>query len=453
MRGVLIYAGIAAGLVLPAGYSQSVADQASFKSVTMGGIHIYGVSVLSGYSTSAYPVSSGQVLFPGAASLGGDTNYGGSVSLGWQYHRPRSNFSLLYSGTYAGMVHYSDTNAFNQHLSLSVDRTLSPKWTLTFSATGSDSTTVQYLYQPTTIGLLSQVPATMDDLAAAFSIGQFSNSQIASTLTGAPLLDSPARSLLLGDRILSYSGQASLSYVHSSRLSFHLASFAAGGQNRLGSGSTVPQPNYVMPRSIGIDAGMGMAYMLSPRTQVGLDVAGTRMANLYQSGYITTANASIGRKMGIHWFLRGYGGGSISRLTSQAYGAPQTRNLVGGGSVGFRTYQHTLIGSYDRSSMDAYGFAVGVITSLTVGWNWHRPGSQWSVFTSFGQQQIRNTGYASLSGWQATGGVSQALSSHVRMTAQYVYLSNAGNYLGSVTNLAIQSVRVSWSWTPQAVAQ
>jgi len=453
MRGVIIYGVIAAGLVLPAGYSQSVADQASFKNVAIGGIHLYGVSIFSGYSTSAYPVGSGAVLLPGAGSIGADTNYGASVSVGWQYHRQRSNFSLLYSGAYAGLVRYSDTNAFNQYLTLSASRQLSPKWMLSLSGAASDSTMVQFLYEPSTIGLLSQVPATIDDLAAAFSIGQFSSNQIASTLTGAPLLDSPARSLLLGNRVLSYSGQVSLSYAHSSRLSFHLASFAAGGQNRLGSGSTVPQPNYVMPRSIGIDAGMGMSYLLSPRTQVGLDVEGTRIANLYQNGYITTAAASIGRKMGIHWFLRGYGGGSISQLTSQVYGTPQTRNVIGGGSIGFRTFRHTLIGSYDRSSTDAYGFAVGVTSNLAVGWNWHRPGSQWSVFTSFGQQQIRNTGYASLSGWQASGGVSQALNSRMRMTAQYVYLSNAGNFLGSVTNLAIHSVRVSWSWTPQVVAQ
>jgi hypothetical protein len=312
---------------------------------------------------------------------------------------------------------------------------------------------IQFLYQPTAVGALSQAPATMDDLAAAFSIGQFSSGQVASALTGAPLLESPARTLLLGDRVLSYSGQASLSYTHSSRLSFHLASFAAGGQTRLGSGSTVPQPNYVMPRSIGADAGMGMSYMLSPRTQMGIDVEENRISNHYQNGYTTTANASIGRKMGIHWFLRGYGGGSISQLTSQLYGTPSTRNVIGGGSIGFRTYRHSLIGSYGRSSTDAYGFALGVTSSLTVGWNWHRPGSRWSVFTSFGQQQIRNTGYESLSGWEASGGVAQSLNSHMQMTAQYVYLSNSGNYLGNITNLAIHSVRVSLSWAPQTLAR
>jgi hypothetical protein len=431
-------------------YGQSAADQASFRDMSLGGIHLYQVSVFSGYSTSAYPV--GLASSPvGVGQLGGDTTFGGSASLGWQYHRQRWNFSMMYSGTYGGMVRYSDANAFSQSLSLSASRMLSPKWTLTFSGAGSDNTTAEFLYQPSTIGVVSQVPATMDDLAAAFSVGQFSSSQTASTLTGAPLLESPARSLLLGDRVLSYSGQMGLSYTHSSRLRFHLASFTASGQNRLGSGS-VPEQNYVVPRTMGVNAGMGMDYMLSPRTQVGLDVSGSRIDNSYQGAYVTTASASIGRKMGIHWFLAAHAGGSINQVISQTYGTPKTKNVIGGGSLGFRTYQHTLVGSYDRTSADTYGLAVGSTTTLSAAWNWRRPGSRWSVFTSFGQQQVRNTGYVSLSGWQASGGITESLNSHMRMTAQYVYLSNSGDYLGVASNLAIHSVRVSFGWAPQASA-
>lgn len=450
MRGVLIVGVIAAGMMFRPVYGQSAADQASFRSTSLGGIHLYGVSVFGGYSTSAYPVGLG-IPPVGVGQLGGDTNFGGSVSVGGQYHRERTDFSMVYTGTYGGQARYSDANAFSQSLSLSASRKLSAKWTLTLSGTGSDSTITQFLYQPSTIGVVSQVPATIDDLAAAFSVGQFSSSQVASTLGGAPILESPARTLLLGDRILSYSGQASLTYAHSSRLSFHLSSFSAGGQHRLG-GSTVTEQNYIVPHSIGIDAGMGISYMLSPRTQVGLDVSGNRISNPYQGAYITNASASIGRKMGIHWFLAAHAGGSINHVISQTYGAPRTKNVIGGGSLGFRTYQHTLLGSYERSSVDVYGLAIGTNTTVTAAWNWHRPGSRWSVFTSFGQQQVRNTGYASLSGWQASGGIAQSLNPHMRMTAQYVYLSNSGGYLGTITNLAVHSVRVSLDWAPQTVS-
>jgi opacity protein-like surface antigen len=72
------------------------------------------------------------------------------------------------------------------------------------------------------------------------------------------------------------------------------------------------------------------------------------------------------------------------------------------------------------------------------------------MFTSFGQQRIRNTGYASLSGWEASGGVSERLSDHLNLTAQYVYMDDSGIYLGNRTDFAVQAVRVSLNWTPQA---
>ena len=105
------------------------------------------------------------------------------------------------------------------------------KWTVTLTGGAQDTTLAEYLFQPSGLSVLSQLPATTDDLAAAFSIGQFSNSQMASMLTGASMLQSPARGLLLGNRVLSYSANAGLNYAHSSRLSFHFAAFSAGGQN------------------------------------------------------------------------------------------------------------------------------------------------------------------------------------------------------------------------------
>jgi hypothetical protein len=39
------------------------------------------------------------------------------------------------------------------------------------------------------------------------------------------------------------------------------------------------------------------------------------------------------------------------------------------------------------------------------------------------------------------------------MTVQYVYLADSGQYLGSNTNLGIQSVRLTFSWGPAAMAR
>jgi len=448
------WAVIALGVAAPQNiFGQSLTDQVNFKSGTIGGVHLYGVSIYSGYQSSAYPLTGGSIAsgVPGAGTLGPDVNYGAQATVGWQRHGARTGFSLLYSGGYNGMVQYSDTNGFNQSLLLNFSRQLSTKWTLNISGSGQDMTLAQFLNQPTSLGVITQLPTTFDDLAAAFSVGRFSDAQAASMLTGAPVLESPVRATLLGNRVLSYSVQAEVEYVHSSRLSFHFGGFSAGGENR--DNGQNPQPtNYVMPTSLGARAGMGLSYALSPRTDLGLSIEEMRSVNQFQSGYTTSGSASLGRKMGMHWFLNVRGGGSYSRITEQLYGVPVAHTVTGGGSLGFRTYQHTLVASYDRTGSDNYGFAIGVNTTAMGSWNWHRPGAGWSIFANAGQQRIRNTGYMTLSGWQAAAGFSERLSFQTTVSVQYVYSSNKGSYYtGGLSDFDVHSIRVSLNWAPQAV--
>src|ERR1035438_8472083 len=103
-------------------------------------------------------------------------------------------------------------------------------------------------------------------------------------LTGSPVMDSPARSLLLGNRVRSYSSSLSVRYAYSPRLSFHFGGITGGGeqiaQKDQNGGA---QPTYVLPASVGINGGVGMSYSYSPRTQVSFDVGVNRMFNRYQS--------------------------------------------------------------------------------------------------------------------------------------------------------------------------
>ena len=443
--------GVVTGLMTGICDAQSLMDQVNFRSASVGGFRLNGVSVYSGFSTSVLPLGFGQPVPIGAQELGGSANYGASASFGWQHHRRETNFSALYSLGYSGTARYSDLNALSQSFSMTASRQLSPKWTFSLAGAAQDGTLAEYLYQPAALSVLSQLPATFDDLAAAFSIGQFSNSQMASMLTGASMLESPARGLLLGNRVLSYSANAGLNYAHSSRLSFHFAAFSAGGQNRIGGQSGIAQEPYVLPRSLGMSAGMGLSYALSPRTQVGLNVDENRVINRYQSAYITNGAFSVGRKMGMHWFLGLHGGGSVIQTLQHTYGAPVRRLVIGGGSIGFRTYAQTFVASYDRTSSDAYGFAIGTTTTATGSWNWRRPGSRWTISASGGQQQMRGTGFAGMSGWQASGGISGSLNAHTSLSAQYVYFNSRGNYVGNLSNLIAHSVRLSLSWSPQIV--
>jgi hypothetical protein len=379
-------------------------------------------------------------------------SYGGSGSLGYQHHREKTDVSLLYSGTYTGLVQFPESKDYSQSLSFSVNRKVAPKWTVSLSASGLAGTLAQSLYSPSGLSLDSQVIPGFDDLAAAFGVGKFTNSEIASMISlPGSVLGSPLRGALLGDRILSYAGQAALSYSYSPNLNFHFAGFSAGGQHLSGGQDGPAQQNYVVPRSVGANAGIGISYSRSPRTELGFDVEEFGTQTRYQSSYSTTATVSVGRKLSPRWFLQVHGGGAISQIKQQVSGVPRTREVVGGGSLGFKTLSQTFVASYDRSTSDTFGFAVGTNTTMMGSWSRRRPGSSWSTFASFSQQQTRNTGFVSLSGWQASGGWSKNLGSSTSITTQFVYLSSTGLYLGNPSDIAVHSVRVSLNWSPGGI--
>ena len=449
---------IALALAPSATYAQ-LNDLVSFESNTLRGIHLYGVSAFTSYVTSAYPLNNTFVT-PGAAQLGYDISYGASASVGWQYH-PRENtgIGVMYSGSYNRSQNYSSLSAFGHSLRINATWQMTPKWTLSFSADGEYQTFAQYLFEPTQLGVITASPAaSINDLAAATAMGQISNSQVSSMLTGTSLPASAANpagmaatSALFGNRMLMYNTQASLSYQASSRLSFHFSGVTMGGQFQLNGSSAGAQRPYGVPRSIGLTAGAALHYSLSPRTTVGLSLEGGRTSNEYQAAYTTSLQASLARMMGSHWYLSASAGGSNSEMVQQASGTPKTRQVIGTASLGYQFGAQSVVTYYSRSSVDADGFAIGAVTTANGAWAWHRPGSAWRLFANVGRQQVGNTGFATLSGWQAAGGWSIGLPGNLALTTQYVYATDKGDYSGSPVKYSVNSVRLTIGWLPQGI--
>ena len=449
MHRALIYVAAAASLLVPACQAQSLVDKVDALRSDDEGLRLHGVSFFTGYSSTALPTGSGGgFISSNVGALNSDATYGTSATLGWQRHRERTSFSMQYTGSYTGMVHYSGANGFSQSLALNANRQLSPKWDFSLGASGQDATLIETLNQPSPISIVSQLPSAFNDFAAAFGLGSFTTAQAASMILGAPVVETPIRALLLGNKVLSYSGNAGLSYAYSPHLSFHASALGAGGQNRSGGQDGIP--NYVTPASFTANAGMSWSYSLSPRTELGIGAEATRMFNHFQSSYGGTTTASLGRKMGEHWFLRVYGGATVLDVTQQLFGTAKTRQVVGGGSIGVKTYLNSFVVSYDRSGSDSYGI-VGTYTTLSGAWNRHHAGSRFSTFASLAQQQMRNTGFESFSGWQASAGFSEKLTSNIALHTQYVYLKTGSSYLGAANSFSVHSVRVSMNWSPEPI--
>src|SRR5579863_10428117 len=185
-----------AGLWASACHGQERWDALSLKTGRVG-IHLYGLSAYVGQSSVTGPVTLDQYQFlPGTVNLGGDTTYGVQWGLGWLHSGPKTSATIQYSGSYNGQVHYSNLDAFGHYLNLGVNRQIGTKWSLALSAVGDYRTLTEYLFEPTALGVVSQLPGTASDLAAAFSVGSFSNPATAAMFSGTSAIDagsSPAR--------------------------------------------------------------------------------------------------------------------------------------------------------------------------------------------------------------------------------------------------------------------
>jgi hypothetical protein len=455
MRRAVKFIAVVIALAGSAAQAQ-MTDLLNFSGDALEGLHLYGVNVYSSYVSSAYPITTTNVLAPNAAQLGYDLSYGASASVGWRYQRPdKETFTVSYTGSYNKSENFSSLSAFGHSLRANASWNITPKWTFNLSASGQYQTFVQYLFDPTGVSVIAQTPTTFDNLAASLGAGQFSDSQAAALLTGSGIasagtpLGSPATSLLLGTRVLSYASQASISYEASQRLAFHFAAVTAAGQDRTGGTAGVAERNYIMPHTIGFNGGASLNYQLSTRTEMGVEVTENRTSNHYQGAYTTEAAASLGRKMGTHWFLHGSLGGSYTKVVQQLYGAPLSRQIIGSGSLGYQLESHTFVATYNRNATETNGFAVGTNSRFAGSWSWRRPGANWSVVASLGEQDLENTGFSNLSGWTLSGGSVWHFKGNLLLSAQYAYARNSGTFLGNETKISVNSVRLTVGWAPQ----
>jgi hypothetical protein len=428
------YLALAAGMV-SACHSQERWDILDFKTAKVGGVRLYGVSVYSGYSSFSGPIATTEQTVVPTANPGHDLNYGAQWTAGW---RPRTtgknSVSASYSGSYGGRAKYSNLNSFGHSLNFEFSRKLRSKWTFSFSASGDARTFAQYLFQPQSMGVLTQIPGSASDLASSLAA-----SQLTSGASG--LAD-----LLAADRVLFYQGQASVSYAPSTRLSVNFSSFSAGGQQSFDKKQTIK-----MPRSLGGKAGVSVSYALGPRTNIGVNLDESRIQTQFQAGYSTNASLFFSRKMGIHWFLNLNGGMSHSRVTASGYAAPPNRQVIGGGSLGYRTRNHTFLLNHIRSSQDVYGTTAGLNSMSSAAWGWSARGSGWRIFSNAGQNQVRDAGFTSLTGWRVSAGVSRRLSDQFSFNCDYSYLYNTGTYLGRFVSRSVNLVRLSLRWHPMGV--
>lgn len=433
-------------LLAPDSLAQGLADQLNFSRSNVGGLHLYGVSGYYSYSTYDF-----HSALPGSiARENTRTNTGVSATVGWQHTRGKTAFTFRYTGNYFKNLRPTGYQNMNHSMNLAMSRELGRKWSVSMSASATLMDLAQSLFEPSSLALLSQSGAAIDDLAASQSIGQFSNTQNAAILGGTSASPQSSQLLLYGNRTLTYGANASVNYAISSRWSLSFGSFAAGGSYRRGDALTGIQGYYAMPKTVGGSASISTSYSLSPRTELGAAVSETYTTNAYQRAMSTSATASFGRKMGRNWFLRAYGGGYYTRNLEPGTTTITPLQVTWGASLGFRTRAHSFLATYNRSGQDIGGsWLVGTITTANGAWSWNRPRTNWGLSAAGTRSENRNTGFATLNGWRASFTVSRRLAWNLSLNASYAYLITTGNFTGTPVETTYNSARLSLSWTPR----
>ncbi len=411
-----------------------------------GELRIENVSVFGAYYSSALP----NQINPGAAALPWDAGYGGGVQFSWLKFTERSHFSLTYAPNYTGRTRYTEFNALNHLFSFSVGGQVSRKWQLDLSGGASLQSQDQFLFSPTVFGAVSTASTSFDDLAAAMTAGELTNTQLASVLTGAPPVQSPATNLFHAERMFTARANTSAVYSPSTRLS---VTFSAGADYRTPrpfdrDGEAVPTVSLV-PTMRSANSSVEVAYSVSPRTRVGVTGESRYVSSQIVESFYTSALGSVSRTMRRHWFFELHGGvGFINPTSEPVFEISTTPQPVGGGSVGFRTFEHTLIASYDRTIGDNYGYNAEATSSVEGSWTWQRPGRNWWIQSSLIWQQLPNSVFDG-SSLRGSAGFGRTLSSQTALLTEFSYL----RYSGRLNNISSESsqygVRVSIVWSPQ----
>lgn len=387
-----------------------------------GGFRLQNVSMFAGYDSLGM-----EGLLTSEYNPSGITTVGISATLGFSRSGERTDFSIIYTPSYTRFIGNLGADTSTHALSMNWRRSLSPKWS----------------YNVSLVGNLTMLNESLVSSAAPAE-NQGSPTQ------AAPAGDSTVSTLFYGQRFLTAVIQNSLSYAYSPRLNFRFGVSGSRMQSLPKSGAFQgSQYGSLLSRTNTGSASMGLAYSLSPRTQVGIDAGSSRMFSSIQDSYVTSLNVSLAHSTGLHWFTQIHGGTGFISPVGQTY---QVRGLQyqAGASVGYKTYAHSFTVSADRSASDSYGLGATATLSTNASWTWNRPGRSWWLTSTFERQVLIATAFGSIDTWHVSTGFGRLLGRRMATVIQYVYGSYTGAGAGPLSQMSQQVVRLSFSWTPTA---
>lgn len=438
--------------VAPAGLAQGPGMGGSGVPTMQGepganGFGFYGVAAYAGYTSTTVPFNA--TLPVSGLNLGPNYLAGGSASAGWQDYGARTDAHVSYTISYDASLRYSTWNSLNHHLVFGVSHSLSPRWTYSIAGSAATMRWDQFLFEPTALTEVASVPATFDELVSAILNGTYTNSQLASILTGAPTLDSPAATYLYGTRFFTSSLRNQLTYDVSPRMHIYAG---LGGMRTQTISSDRPEIDgaVLVPSITSANATTGLTYALSPVSTIGVEAQASRTFSRFEDAYTATGALTAGRAFGRHWLLTGRAGAGTYFPVRQTFRFRTGPQWVASGGITYKGSSQMVMLAYARTIEDTTGLGAQSTGTASAAWEWHRPGLRWATFSQARYTNLSGSSLSNVNAWIASAGIIR-FDRHTTVRLGYVYGRDAGIVNNSIESRQLQAANLVISWTPHAM--
>lgn len=388
----------------------------------------------------------------------GSTMTGASASMGYgKVLGERSRFSAVYMPGVIVRPGDLGRSRANHMLNVNLTHGLTPRLSMTFGVNATYAEFDQFAFTPAQYSLVTSAPGSFDDLINAIAGGQYSNSQIASLLTGAPVLESAARSSIYGNQAFTAAANFRLNYSATPRLHIGFTSGLNRYQNIGVKGDDLGRAP-ALARTTGANGALNISYSLTNRTTIGATLGATHTLSSIVKSTFLTYTGNISQRIGQRVFATVSGGsGNVFNGSSRLNTNPGSRYLVTGSLAVQATNTQTFMAQVGRTFVDQFGLGLTYTQNAMGSWSYSPQGGAWNATIYAGQMFSNRTASASLNALFTGLGLSRRIGSNFGLTGQYFY-TRSNNTLGAaIFGAASQGeferngLRVSLSWFPRPI--
>jgi hypothetical protein len=415
------------------------------------GLRIERVVLFQGVSSNGYPMEAGIPRFD--QNLGYDVDLGATATISWTRARRTSSLFMVYTPSHFRRMRYSEWNSTDHELGLGVNKSFR-RWGVSARANSGIRGLPEVLFTPAVLRSVPNAPGSFDDLLQAAEGGQLSSDEIASVLTGTPVVEAQPKTRFDKGQVLSSSLNAGASYAATPRLS---TNFGVSASHYQALSTPESDDNVVgllgVNRATSYGANGGMDYLLSPDVSVGVNSTARRSYSSYHEASSVNTSGTVTKRIGRKWSVNGGAGiGTVTGIDarSKSLGAlPQTNSswIVNGG-LNYSGREHRLGVTGGRTLGDSVGLGAQVSYTAGAQWQWNRVGTPWGLYGHANWYKMSLQGFRDTQGTFVGGGLMRQLSRETSFQADYSYQQFNSPYRGVVSNLSGHRLQMSWMWRP-----